>query len=292
VYDVCLIGPVARDLNSIGGRELPPSPGGAAYYSSMVYRRLGLRILVVTRVAEADEAPLLAELRAAGVEIVNLPTPLSTTFRNIYLPDDARVQRVDQVAPPIAPADLPPIEARVWQLGLLTGRDLAPEMLRRGAPPGSLLAMDVQGLTRSIVDGEVRPAAPAASLDHLRHVDVLKADDAEILVHTGAGTEAAAVAMANDAGVREMLITRAHLGATIHARGAALDIPALPPRRQVDLTGCGDTFLAAYMARRLATDDLWECGTFAAAAASINIESLGAFRGSLEEIMARRRAAS
>jgi sugar/nucleoside kinase (ribokinase family) len=56
-----------------------------------------------------------------------------------------------------------------------------------------------------------------------------------------------------------------------------------------DATGCGDTFLAAYLARRLTSDDLRDCGEFAAAAASINIETLGAFRGTAEDIAARRR---
>ena len=46
-FDVCVIGHVSRDINAIGGVELEPSPGGAAYYSTMVYRRLGLRAAVV-----------------------------------------------------------------------------------------------------------------------------------------------------------------------------------------------------------------------------------------------------
>jgi sugar/nucleoside kinase (ribokinase family) len=57
-----------------------------------------------------------------------------------------------------------------------------------------------------------------------------------------------------------------------------------------DATGCGDTFLAAYLARRLTSDDLCDCGEFAAAAASINIETLGAFRGTADDIAARRAA--
>ncbi len=58
-FDVCVIGPVARDSNAVGTRELPPQPGGAAFYSTMVYLALGLRAAVVTRVAAADEAALL-----------------------------------------------------------------------------------------------------------------------------------------------------------------------------------------------------------------------------------------
>ena len=73
--------------------------------------------------------------------------------------------------------------------------------------------------------------------------------------------------------------------------GAPLSIAAVPPRRTVDATGCGDTYLAAYLARRITTDDLRECGAFAAAAAAINIERVGAFGGSAAEIAERRAAA-
>jgi sugar/nucleoside kinase (ribokinase family) len=58
----------------------------------------------------------------------------------------------------------------------------------------------------------------------------------------------------------------------------------------LDATGCGDTFLAAYLTRRLSSEDLRECGEFAAAAAAINIETRGAFDGTPADIAARRRA--
>ena len=64
----------------------------------------------------------------------------------------------------------------------------------------------------------------------------------------------------------------------------------MPPRRVADATGCGDTYLAAYLARRLSGAECAECARFAAAAASLNIEALGAFRGSEADIAARRRA--
>jgi sugar/nucleoside kinase (ribokinase family) len=93
-----------------------------------------------------------------------------------------------------------------------------------------------------------------------------------------------------NAGAREVLVTRASAGATIYGPRASIEIDAVPPRRTVDTTGCGDTFLAAYMARRITSDDLRECGEFAAAAAAINIETFGAFRGSAAEIADRRAA--
>ena len=112
-------------------------------------------------------------------------------------------------------------------------------------------------------------------MDDLRDLDVLKADEEEILTYTGAGSVEAAVAEVRAAGVREVLITYGSEGAVIYGAAAPIAIAAVPPRRTVDATGCGDTFLAAYLARRIASEDLRECGEFAAAAAAINIERVG-----------------
>jgi sugar/nucleoside kinase (ribokinase family) len=291
-FDVCVIGPVARDSNAVGTRELPPQPGGAAFYSTMVYLALGLRAAVVTRVAAADEAALLTELRAAGATVFNLPTRVSTSFRNIYDPadPDARRQRVDAIADPIRARDLPALRARIWQIGPLTRQEGDLALIAHCAAWGGLVAMDVQGFTREVAGGAVRPAPPAPRLDQLEGLDVLKADDAEILAYTGAPEIAAAAARVGAAGVRETLVTYASRGSTIFGPDGRIEIRALPPRRHVDPTGCGDTYLAAYMARRLTTDDLAECGDFAAAAASLKIEQIGPFRGSATEIALRRAA--
>jgi sugar/nucleoside kinase (ribokinase family) len=292
LFDACVIGHVARDINTIRGVELAPSPGGAAYYSTMVYSRLGMRAAVVTKVAAQDE-PLLRELKDAGVEVFNLPSEITTTFRNLYPSSnpDVRVQRVDARAGPITAAALPDLRARIWQIGPLTKSDVELAMIGRCAGLGGLVGMDVQGLTRDVVDGQVRASGVAVQMDDLRDLDVLKADEEEILTYTGSDSVEAAVAKVHAAGVREVLITRGSEGAVVYGRGGALSIAAVPPRRTVDATGCGDTYLAAYLARRIASDDLRECGAFAAAAAAINLERVGAFGGSAAEIAERRAAA-
>jgi sugar/nucleoside kinase (ribokinase family) len=97
-----------------------------------------------------------------------------------------------------------------------------------------------------------------------------------------------AIARIRDAGVREVLITRGSRGSVVFADGERLEVEALRPRRIADATGCGDTYLAAYMTHRLTGAERAECARFASAAASLNIETLGAFRGSAAEIAARR----
>lgn len=289
-FDACVIGHLACDINTIAGVEYAPSPGGAAYYSAMVYRGLGMRTAVVTKVAEPDRS-LLRVLEEAGVEVFNLPSTTTTTFRNDYpVADDpdVRIQRVDARAGPIAIAALPDIRARIWQIGPLTSDDVEPAMIGHCAGLGGLVGLDVQGLTRVVVGGQVRASRPAARMDYLRDLVVLKADDAEILTYTGRDGVRRAVDVVRGAGAREVLITHGSAGATIYGPGPAISIDAIPPRRAVDATGCGDTFLAAYLARRLTSDDLRDCGEFAAAAAAINIETRGAFAGTAADIAARR----
>jgi sugar/nucleoside kinase (ribokinase family) len=257
----------------------------------MVYCRLGMRAAVVTKFALEDE-PLLRELKDAEVAVFNLPSEVTTTFRNDYPSSnpDVRVQRVDARAGPIAVAALPDVRARIWQIGPLTKSDVELAMISHCAGLGGLVGMDVQGLTRDVVDGKVRASGPAAHMEDLRDLDVLKADDTEIVTYAGAPDVPGAVARVRAAGVREVLITYASEGAVIYGPGAPISIAAVPPRRTVDATGCGDTFLAAYLARRITSDDLRECGEFAAAAAAINIETFGAFCGSAAEIANRRAA--
>jgi sugar/nucleoside kinase (ribokinase family) len=291
MFDVCVIGPVARDINAVGSTEYPPQPGGAAYYSTMVYVALGLRTAVVTRVAPADEAVLLGELRAAGVEVFNLPGETTTTFRNHYDPEepDARRQRVDAIAAPIRVRDLPPLAARVWQIGPLTSRDVELAVIDRCAEAGGLVGMDVQGLTRRIVKGAVEAARPARRLGELRRLDVLKADEAELLILTGMSDVTEAAANVRDAGVPEVLVTKASRGSTVFGPAGAIAVDAVVPHRHVDPTGCGDTYLAAYLASRLASADLAACGAFASAAAGLKMESVGPLRVRRANILARLR---
>jgi len=290
--DVCVIGHVVCDRNVIGGVERPPAPGGAAYYASMAHLALGQRVLVVSKVARGDEDLLLGELRARGAEVMNLSTPVSSVFRNIDAPErpSGRRQRVDAVADPLGATDVPDVAARVWQLGPLTKDDLGAGVVARCRAAGGLVALDVQGLTRAVEGGEVRPHRPARAADYARGLDVLKADEDEIVAFTGEDGVTGAAEQTRRLGAREVLITRADRGSTIFGPTGRIAIAAVPPRRDVDATGCGDTYLAAYLARRLTCDDLEECGNFASALAGIKIEDFGPFRGTAAEVAARRAA--
>ena len=150
---------------------------------------------------------------------------------------------MDAVAPPIRVRDLPALEARIWQVGPLTDSDVSAGAIARCVAAGGLVGLDVQGLTRRITGGAVAAAHAARRTGYLRRLAVLKADEEELLIFTGATLLAAAVDKVWRAGVREVLVTRGSRGSTIYGPAGAIAIDPLVPRRKVDPTGCGDTYL-------------------------------------------------
>ncbi|MCG8508717.1 MAG: PfkB family carbohydrate kinase [Rhodospirillales bacterium] len=291
MFDACVIGHVLRDVNHAGGIAYPPSPGGTAFYSAMVYASLGLKTAVVTRVAPSDAA-LLEDLLAAGVEVFNLPSDRTSEFRNVYDdPDnpDQRTQFAGARAAMIGADDLPELRARIFHLGPLTPKDVDTEIAARCAQSGALVALDAQGLTREIVDDRVMPSRKAAMGPFLRHVDFLQADDAEIAIFSGEDGLVDGMKRVRAEGARHVIVTHASRGSRLYDGSGIIPIPALPPRAAVDATGCGDTYLAAFMSRRVKNDSPVDAAIFAAVASSLNIETHGPFRGSQADVEARRR---
>jgi sugar/nucleoside kinase (ribokinase family) len=293
---VLVIGHVTKDLVRIPGRAEAVQPGGSAFYVAAALSRLGLAVEVLTRVAPADDPELLEPLRALGVRVRNLPTPSTTLFENAYRDPDLRRrdQRVLGLAAPFSPADLEGRTARAIHLGPLTQGELGPGVIAAARLRAQHLALDGQGLMRRLVpvgDGalgwRVEPTRWSDADRALALVDVLKVDDAEAEALVGVRAPEGAAARLGELGVKEVLITFADRGSLLHVDGQSHPIPAAAPRAVVDATGCGDTYSAGYLGRRLAGHAPLAAARFAAIIASAKLEARGPFRGDATELEAR-----
>jgi sugar/nucleoside kinase (ribokinase family) len=286
-YQACVIGHVTKDRICIPGRADHELPGGTAFYVSRAWAALGLRVSVITKVAEEDDAALLGDLRDRGIHVVNRGSARTTVFENRYSGAHLshREQRVLSVADPFEASDLAGLSAEVLHVGPLTRAEVPLALypgLRAVAPR---VGLDGQGLLRVVEDAAVR-LAPADDLQAvLPYVDVLKVDDleAEIMVGPPGDPEAAAAALAGF-GVAEVLMTFADQGSAIRWGGASVRIPAVPPVEEVDATGCGDTFVAAYLYARLVGRGPEASAHFAAAAASLKLSHYGPFEGTAAQV--------
>jgi sugar/nucleoside kinase (ribokinase family) len=228
-----VVGAVTRDLGP--GRRV--EPGGVVTHAGLALASLGAATRVVTRVHSRDGARLLAGLRAAGVEVLALPSRRTTTYLNDYGGPVDR-HRLLAVSDPITPDDVPAgwREADLVHLGPLHARDLLPETARalRG-----FTGLDLQGLVRVPRRRALRPVVGLRRF--LDGVDVVQASEEEL----AAVLPGPRVRLAERLGAHELIVTRGASGALVLAGRRRLEVRALP----VDgaAPGAGDVFLAAYL---------------------------------------------
>jgi sugar/nucleoside kinase (ribokinase family) len=285
-HDVWVVGHVTRDriLTAAGTDE---RAGGTATYFGLASASLGGDIGVLTRLAAEDQDELLADHRAAGLELVCAASATTTEFENRYPEADPNrcVQRVGAVASAFVAEDLDSIEARVLHLGPLTHGDMSCNFLR-AAGRHARVSLDVQGLVRRIVRGRVELRDWAEKREGLRHVAVLKAAEGEALVLTGeSDPERAARALASW-GPEEVIVTCASRGSFVLCGNSSTHVDAFATRDAVDATGCGDTYMAAYLNERLSGREAPQAARFASAAAALKLRAAGPFRGTRKDVEA------
>ena len=284
-FDVCVVAHVTRDRIRSGG-SWSIRPGGVAYYASLALHRLGRRVAVVTKMAREDQAELLSELRSEGITVYCIDSAETTVFFNEYKGShDSRIQRVASVAAPFAPSDLGSVQAHWFYLGPLLSQDMSVEFVDSVRMRGKI-SLDAQGLVRKTEGEKIQAVHPAETEALMRPVSLLKVDAQEANTLSGANGHEDAAGRLHALGPQEVVITFASKGSMIFDGKNFRYIDAVAGT-VMDATGCGDTYLAAYLDRRLDSDDLERRGRFAAAAATLALEREGALHAGPVEVRAR-----
>jgi sugar/nucleoside kinase (ribokinase family) len=259
--DYLLIGHVCYDLTP-QGRVI----GGTAAYAGRLAQLLGCRTAVLTS-ADPHDAGWAADL--PGVEVEIIPAAATTTFENVYTPQ-GRVQTLHAVADTLTVDHVPDAwrAPRIVHLGPIAN-ELDPALARAFA--GSLVGLTPQGwMRRWDAGGRVyaRPwEAAAATLPHATAVILSREDLLDDAMLDDYRRWAPLLALTLNAD-----------GCVVYSGGAERHFPA-PRVPQVEPTGAGDIFAAAFLARLQQTDgDPWEAARFAnhVAAHSVTVAGLDA----------------
>lgn len=283
-HDVWVVGHVSRDR--ITTRDgVSECAGGTPTYFSLALSRLGGDVAVLTRLAPEDQQALLAEERAAGIEVRCGTSPKTTAFENRYVDSsrDRRLQRVGAVATPFALEDLAGVRGRLVHLGPLTPDDMSLKFIEAASDIGRV-SLDVQGLVRRIDAEGVAPCDWPDKARGLARVSIVKADEAEARALTGESDPVRAARKIVEWGPQEALVTRASHGAVVCHRGTVLHVPAVATANAVDPTGCGDTFMAGYVLARLEGSGPASAARFGAAAASLKLGHVGPFNATRAKV--------
>lgn len=261
--DYLLIGHAAVDLTP-AGEQL----GGTVSYAALTAKAMGLRVGILTS-AGADAPLHLLD----GIQIVNIPAETSTVFENVYT-GHGRRQTLHHRATSIAFEHVP----QIWRDAPIV--HLAPiaqevDMTMAGKFPSSWVGVTPQGWMRAWDEkGSVVAKAWENSDQVLGPVGgvILSLEDVrrdlELIEWMAHHT-------------RLLCLTEGEQGAVLYWHGDRRRFRA-PAVEEVDATGAGDIFAAAFFGRFYQTRDPWEAARFA-----VNLAALSVTRAGLDGIPTR-----
>lgn len=254
--DYLVIGHLTRDLTPAG-----PRLGGTVAYSGLTARALGLKVGVVTA---CDPDLPLSEVNDLTLAIRYSDT--TTTFKNIQTPSG----RIQHVFHPAAFIDLSMVP-EVWRntpivhLGPVL-QEVDPKLAR--AFPNSFVGITPQGWLRAAAkDGRVMFTdwPEARYVLETANAAVLSMEDVQ-------GNEDIIEEMVSS--IRVLAVTEGANGARIYWNGDVRYFRA-PLTQEVDPTGAGDIFAAAFFVRLHQTRDPWEAARFATQLAAASVTRPG-----------------
>jgi len=254
--DYLVIGHITQDVTPTGLRL-----GGTVTFSALTARALGLRVGIVTA-AEHDISLNVLD----GVTVVIVPSEHTTTYENIY-GKDGRKQILHHQAAHIPFESVPKAwrNTSILHLGPLAQeldaqlpKDFAPSLLGV-TPQGWMRKWDAQGNVSSCKWESAEMLLPQAGAVVTSREDVGGDDDLiESMSHQ----------------TRVLVVTEGRAGAALYWNGDCRRFRA-PQVNEVDTTGAGDIFAAAFFFRLFTTRDPWEAGRFATQLAARSVLRFG-----------------
>ena len=239
--------------------------GGTVGYAGIAALTLGARLCVLTS-GSLEDRPRIEE-SLEGAEFQWIESGESTVFRNAYAADGRRTQHILSEASYISPEMLPDAwaSAQVVHLAPMAG-ELSSEMLA---------AIDEDSLIGITPQGWLRKRLPDGLVTRQRWDDYRAVlDRADVVVFSEDDIVDAEEAMLYANAAKLAVITRAVRGADVVENGRIISVPAYPAH-EVDPTGAGDVFAAAFFIEYRRTGSPVDAARFAASAASFLVERPG-----------------
>ncbi|MBN2043886.1 MAG: hypothetical protein JW757_02600 [Anaerolineales bacterium] len=255
--DYLIIGHISQDITPEG-----PKIGGTAAFSGVTAHAFGQRVGVVTAWAEEIKDELLDQ-----IQIANLTCESSTTFENYYPAEGRRQQRIHHLAPQLAFYHIPESwrSAQIVHLAPIAG-EVPSDLIRYF--PNAQIYLTPQGWMRECdQEGNVtyRPWMEASYMLPQANAAVISEEDVGSDLDTIYNMAASVPVLA---------VTKSNFGADIYAEGKTIHIPA-PATPEVDPTGAGDIFAAAFFTQLAYHGDPQKAGEMAVIVASDSITRSG-----------------
>jgi sugar/nucleoside kinase (ribokinase family) len=263
--DYLVIGHVTCDLTPDGKQV-----GGTVSFSGRTAQALGCRTAVLTSAApDYDLSQAMA-----GVTIQRKPAAATSTFENIYTPE-GRVQMLHNRAEPLMANDVPPEWQRtpIVHLAPLTDEVEAglvhtfSNSLIGVTPQGWMRRWDENGRVYAREWPEAEQVLPYVAAVILSEEDLPSLETLKQFLSLS----------------RLLVLTQGKRGCTVYFGDEIRQIPA-PQVTEVEPTGAGDVFAAAFLVRLYQTGgNPWEAARYANEFAAQSVTQVG-FEAKIEQV--------
>lgn len=285
MQDICCIGHITKD-KIVTPHSTVYMAGGTSFYFAYAMNQLpkNISFSLITAMDVTEKEPV-EQMRHAGIDVTLYASRNTVFFENIYFGENQnnRKQRVLAKADPFSINQLQNIDAKVYHLGSLLSDDFSAEVVEYLASKGRV-SIDVQGFLREVRDEKVYPIDWEEKKRVCKNTYYLKVNETEMETVTGEKDPHKAALLLHSWGVKEVIITLGSQGSLVYVDDKFYEIPAYKPHEVVDATGCGDTYSAGYLYKRLQGATPFESGQFAAAMCTIKLEHNGPFNRTVKEV--------
>jgi sugar/nucleoside kinase (ribokinase family) len=281
-YDLVCIGNYTKDT-IISPSGVKYVDGGAMNYSAYAASKLGLKVAVVTRLAEEDRR-VVDKFLTSGIDCYVTYTPASTCMKLEYPTNnpDIRNLSVASTAGSISSKDIEGIQSKAAIIGSSLRGEVGLDVIRTFNDKGVLLGADVQGFVRVLRDQNLVYEVWDEMQETLSYLDVLKSDAVEAEFLTGEADIYKAARKYSQMGPKEIVLT--HKDGLLVLSDGEFHQLGFYPQKLNGRSGRGDTCIGTYMAMRISLNP-YEAGIWAAAVTSLKMEKLGPFDRSKEDVL-------
>jgi sugar/nucleoside kinase (ribokinase family) len=280
MVDLAVVGHFSLDSlklpsNQVASTEL----GGAVAYVSLVARRLGASVSVISKVGGDFPESYLSRLAKEGIDIsgvVKTKEEKTTRFELIYNSDfSSRDLKLRSRASSITITDLP-LSLRSNSVHIAPiAAEIDFEVVEQLREHSEILSIDPQGITRRF-DGHGNVTLEAKMDPRLLGLtNIFKSSSDEIVALTGEYDLKVAMNAVNNLGPEIVIVTLGSKGSLLLFDDVVYDIPVYRSAKVVDPTGAGDGFIGAFMIEYLREKDCLWSACVGSAAASLVVESMG-----------------
>ncbi len=281
---ILAIGKVTKDYIITPTREYSQI-GGAVFYQISTLNTLNYNVESIISIGCTD-LKLLNDI-ASKVHIIQ--TTKTMQYTNIYDEKLRRTQKAELTKNQILPEHITINLNNITHVLLspLSPYDIPPETITFLKQKGIKTVLIPQGYLRQTDENNnIIPRKWKKMESYLKDTDIICLDEkeAETAFKINMNDDKQIFELIDKYSMEQVIITKAEKGSSIYTQYNKHNIPAIKTEKEVDATGLGDTYIAAYIAKLEECDDIVESGLFASITAKEKLEQTGPLKTRKEEI--------